>query len=103
MKIISLIFLGLALVFSGCATNDSSAPPKQNEAEKTPQVGMTKDQVVQMFGKTDNKNMTSEGETWIYHLNMGEMFIPFNFGYRPKTRIVNFGKDGLVSSWSYSK
>jgi len=103
MKIISLTLLALALVFSGCATNDASSPPKQKEADKTPQVGMTKDQVVQMFGKTDNKNITSEGETWIYNLNMGEMFIPFNFGYRPKTRIINFGKDGLVSSWSYSK
>ncbi len=40
---------------------------------------------------------------WIYHLNMGEAFIPFNFGYRPKIRIVNFDKDGKVARWSYSK
>ena len=105
MKIIPSIILALSLIFAGCATQsgDSSSQAKQKPEEKVPQVGMTKDQVVQMFGKTDNKSVTSEGETWIYHLNMGEMFIPFNFGYRPKTRIINFGKDGLVTSWSYNK
>jgi len=105
MKIIPSIILALSLIVTGCATQsgDSSSQAKQQPAEKNPQVGMTKDQVVQMFGKTDNKSVTSEGETWIYHLNMGEMFIPFNFGYRPKTRIINFGRDGLVASWSYNK
>jgi len=47
--------------------------------------------------------VSSEGETWIFHLNMGEAFIPFNFGYRPKIRIINFDKDGKVAQWSYSK
>jgi len=105
MKLISLLLLALSLVFAGCASQSGDAPAqaKQKPEEKNPEVGMTRDQVEQMFGKTDNKNITSEGETWIYHLNMGEMFIPFNFGYRPKTRIINFGKDGLVKSWSYSK
>src|SRR6266536_2914085 len=62
-----------------------------------------KDQIVAMYGKTDNVQMSSEGETWIYHLNMGEAFIPFNFGYRPKIRIINFDKEGKVAHWSYSK
>ena len=106
MKIIASLLLLLSVLFVGCASQSGGSPPpeaKQKPQEKNPEVGMTRDQVEQMFGKTDNKNITSEGETWIYHLNMGEMFIPFNFGYRPKTRIVNFGKDGLVKSWSYSK
>lgn len=104
MKIISFIILGFVLLFSGCATSgDSQGRTQQRPSEKNPEVGMTRDQVTQMFGKTDNKNVTSEGETWIYNLNMGEAFIPFNFGYRPKMRIINFGRDGLVSSWSYSK
>jgi len=98
--------LALALVFTGCSTPSGNAPAeaKQKEQpEKNPDVGMTKEQVIQLYGKTDSKSMTSEGETWIYNLNMGERFIPFNFGYRPKTRIVNFGKDQLVASWSYTK
>ena len=105
MKIILSAVLALSVILAGCATQsgDSSAQAKQKPAEKNPEVGMTKDQVVQMFGKTDNRTVTSEGETWIYHLNMGEMFIPFNFGYRPKTRIINFGSDGLVKSWAYNK
>ena len=108
MKIILLAVLALSLVFTGCATQsgDSSSQAtqaKQKPADKTPEVGMTRDQVIQMFGKTDNKTITSGGETWVYNLNMGEMFIPFNFGYRPKTRIINFGRDGLVASWSMNK
>jgi hypothetical protein len=105
MKITSIVMLGLALVFTGCATQsgDSKPPAKAKTEEKTPQVGMTKEEVIQMFGKTDHQNITSEGETWVYNLNMGEAFIPFNFGYRPKTRIINFGRDGRVASWSYSK
>jgi len=105
MKITSIIVLVLGLFLSGCATQsgDSQAQSKPKQGEKDPQVGMTKEEVIQAFGKTDNKNVSSEGETWIYHLNMGEAFIPFNFGYRPKTRIINFGNDGRVVSWSYSK
>jgi len=34
---------------------------------------------------------------------MGEAFIPFNFGYRPKTRIITYDKDGRVAHWSYNK
>lgn len=64
---------------------------------------MTKAQVLDLYGKTDNIQGSSEGETWVYNLNMGEAFIPFNFGYRPKMRIITFGPDGLVKSWSYSK
>jgi hypothetical protein len=34
---------------------------------------------------------------------MGEAFIPFNFGYRSRIRMVYFDKDGKVTRWSYSK
>src|SRR4051812_37652618 len=97
--------LAAAFVFAGCATNDSASqqkPAAQNN-EKNPEVGMTKDQVVALYGKTDNIRVGSEGETWLYNLNMGEQFIPFNFGYRPKLRIIEFDKEGKVKTWSYSK
>ena len=105
MKIISILALALVLVASGCATqsSDSQSQAPKRQPEKNPEVGMTKEQVIQMYGKTSNLNVTSDGESWIYIMDMGEAFIPFNFGYRPKMRIINFGRDGLVKSWSYSK
>jgi hypothetical protein len=106
MKRIALLLFALALTACGCATNgdNSMARTEQKKpAEKNPEVGMTKAQVIDLYGKTDNIQASSEGETWIYNLNMGEAFIPFNFGYRPKMRIITFGPDGLVKSWSYSK
>ena len=105
MKHLFIAILACAVLATGCAsdkpqdTNTAQAQQKQ----KDPEIGMTKDQIVAMYGKTDNIQSSSDGETWIYHLNMGEAFIPFNFGYRPKIRIIQFDKDGKVSHWSYSK
>jgi hypothetical protein len=106
MKKALLLTLSLGLIITGCATNDPNSTAKTEQkkpSEKNPEVGMTKAQVLELYGKTDNIQASSEGETWIYNLNMGEAFIPFNFGYRPKMRVINFGTDGLVKSWSYSK
>ena len=97
--------LACTVLAAGCASdkeNGANASQKQQE-QKDPEVGMTKEQVLAMYGKTDNIQASSEGETWIYHLNMGEAFIPFNFGYRPKIRIIQFDKDGKVIRWNYSK
>ena|SRR5216117_478486 len=102
MNIRILILLTCALLVGGCAS-DKGESSRAQQKQKDPEVGMTKDQIIAMYGKTDNVQMSSEGETWIYHLNMGEAFIPFNFGYRPKIRIINFDKDGKVARWSYSK
>jgi hypothetical protein len=101
-----LLLLALNLGLAGCATTGEDSQPKPSAAkpsEKDPENGMTKAQVLERYGKTDNIQSSSEGETWIYNLNMGEMFIPFNFGYRPKMRIITFDANGLVKSWSYSK
>jgi hypothetical protein len=109
MKNASILFLALGLavgVISGCATNDSasnSQPRPAKPSDQKPAVGMTKAQILEMYGKTDNVQASSAGETWVYQLNMGEAFIPFNFGYRPKTRIIIFNGDGIVTSWSYTQ
>jgi len=101
-------FIGLIIgtvLIAGCATDvdkDAKEVQKQQQ-EKNPEVGMTKAQIIAMYGKTDNIQTGSDGETWIYHLNMGEAFIPFNFGYRPKMRMITFDQDGKVARWSYSK
>jgi hypothetical protein len=103
MKTILLFVLAATLFVSGCAsTGDGNPKPDQNSS-KNPEVGMTKQQVLDLYGKTDNMQISSAGETWIYHLNMGEAFIPFNFGYRPRTRVVHFDPAGKVASWSYTK
>ena len=110
MKISILLALACGLLAAGCASDKegsansaSGNTAAQKPSEKNPEVGMTKDQVIAMYGKTDNISMSSEGETWTYNLNMGEQFIPFNFGYRPKLRIIHFDKEGKVTHWSYSK
>jgi hypothetical protein len=106
-QLLTICILAAAFCFSGCATNNTSDAESKAQApkpsEKNPEVGMTKDQVIEMYGKTDNIQMSSKGEIWIYNLNMGEAFIPFNFGYRPKMRYITFGADGKVTEWSYSK
>ena len=105
MKHAIIALIGCSVLISGCASDkdgDAKASQKQQQ-EKNPEVGMTKEQVLAMYGKTDNIQASSEGETWVYNLNMGEAFIPFNFGYRPKLRLITFDKDGKVSHWSYSK
>jgi len=105
MKKFIPVLAAAALMFAGCASDNASSQPKPaaESKEKNPEVGMTKDQVIGLYGKTDNVRVSSEGETWIYNLNMGEAFIPWNFGYRPKLRIIDFDKEGKVKSWSYSK
>jgi hypothetical protein len=107
MKINLLLFLACALLAGACASDkegsSGGSTAAQKPSEKNPEVGMTKDQVIALYGKTDNMAVSSEGEIWTYNLNMGEAFIPFNFGYRPKMRIIHFDKEGKVASWSYSK
>ena len=105
MKMTSFLVVALSLMIIGCASPEggSNAKTEQKQPDKNPEVGMTKEQVIALYGKTDNIQASSEGETWIYHLNMGEAFIPFNFGYRPKIRIINFDRDGKVARWSYTK
>lgn len=104
MKTIALLLATLSFFISGCASTESSGKPKPDQGSaKQPEIGMTKQQVLDLYGKTDNMQVSSEGETWVYHLNMGEAFIPFNFGYRPKMRVIHFDKEGKVTNWSYTK
>ena len=104
---IILMAVACAALLAGCATengggSEGNQSSRQRQEDKKPEVGMTKDQIIGMYGKTDNIRASSDGETWIYNLNMGEAFIPFNFGYRPKVRIITFDRDGKVIHWSYS-
>jgi len=104
MRIVLLFLLAAGLASGGCASSENSnTQAEQKHPEKNPEVGMTKEQVIAQYGKTDNISASSEGEVWSYHLNMGEAFIQFNYGYRPKILIVYFDKDGKVANWNYTK
>lgn len=107
MKHKLVLTLACVLMVAGCATDNGNGsgekPAAKQTPDKAPEVGMTKDQIIAMYGKTDNIQASSEGETWVYNMNMGEAFIPFNFGYRPKMRIITFDKDGKVARWSFTK
>ena len=110
MKNKLVLALACVVLVAGCATdnnggngdNNSQAAKNKQSSEKKPELGMTKDEIIGMYGKTDNIQSSSEGETWVYNMNMGEAFIPFNFGYRAKMRIITFDKDGKVVRWNYS-
>jgi len=102
---IALMLACAVVLAGGCATEnggDNSQSSQSKQSDKKPEVGMTKEEIIGMYEKTDNIQSSSDGETWIYNMNMGEAFIPFNFGYRPKTRIIVFGPDGKVTRWNYS-
>ena len=88
-------------MFGGCASDEGSA--KAGSANKNLRVGMTRDAVVALYGKSDDTRVNGEGETWIYYLNVGKQFVPWNLGYSPELRLINFDKAGKVKSWKYSK
>jgi hypothetical protein len=110
MKSTSVLILALGLFaggafFSGCASDQgsSSATPDQT---RSPEAGMTKDQVVAMYGKTDDIITTGAGETWTYNLSLSQPANPLGpsgYVYRPRSRIVNFDTSGHVTSWSYKQ
>jgi outer membrane protein assembly factor BamE (lipoprotein component of BamABCDE complex) len=106
----TLPLICVALLSAGCATDQNKdqspkaqATAPQNERDRDPEIGMTKDQVIARYGKTDRITSSSEGELWVYMLNMGQAFIPFNFGYHPKVLTITFDHNtGKVVHWTYS-
>ena len=99
---------GLALI-SGCSstssTNASSASATStthsNDDFRPPSKGETKAQVKAQFDDPQQVMQTSEGgESWVYVLGKGKLFIPF-YGPFAEVRVltVHFAKNGRVSSW----
>jgi hypothetical protein len=110
MKSTSIVILAFGLVvtsalFSGCASDQGSSAATPDPT-RNPEAGMTKDQVVAMYGKTDDIITTGAGETWTYNLSLSQPsgpLAPSGYAYRPKFRIVNFDTSGHVTSWSYKQ
>ena len=63
-----------------------------------PHVGWTKAQVLKAYGKPDDENSTSKGETWHYWFNKAAMYIPFAglSGKAPKDGTIYFNKSSKV-------
>ena len=64
---------------------------------------MTKKEVSALYGPADDVRVRSEGDTWIYYLNVGKQLVPWNLGYSPELRLIHFDKSGKVKSWSHRK
>lgn len=77
--------------------------PLEYDKEALPRIGMTKEDVVGLFGETKKIESNDRGETWYYHLNLGEAFIPFaaNF-YYPKVWVFDFDNQGLLAKYHFT-
>lgn len=114
-KYLSYLIVGLTLTtatgfVTGCAnnkkeTNQDRKSSQSSKEEKKLRVGMTKAEVRDTLGGNPRRVTTDSNghETWFYHTNEGEGWIPFNYGYTPKTATVHFNGNGRVSSYSYDK
>jgi hypothetical protein len=110
MRLFSLV--GATIWMAGCAMEPAPHPGgvKKNpdgvvlgpaKPKSQPQVGWTKEQVVAAFGKTNSRTTHGDGtESWSYPNTVSDLF---NLGSKPKSRIINFGPDGKVKSWGFSK
>lgn len=74
---------------------------------KPPHVGMTKAQVRAAYGDPLSREVTDDGEMWIYRLNLGDAMVaglnPFDFGGHSRLRAgrITFGTNGRVKKFNW--
>ena len=109
---ICLLILSFALLLAvGCGSSqstgdtDGTAQAEEAAPEIDPKKGMTKDEIATMYqGQPDQVVTNSDGTiTWRYHMNAGERWIPYNFGYEPEYHVIHFDEEGLVKSYSLAE
>lgn len=100
----NICLLALLLVFSGCAVLDQVPSPEQ--VVNTPlgtdtiKIGMTKDQVTEIWGEPDYVEMEKipqsgrEREVWTYRARYS--MVPINAGYLSKDRRLYFDGNNLT-------
>ena len=94
------MFVAVAFLGAGCASDSTIS---RAEKPQSLRAGMTKKQVSALYGPADDVRVRSEGDTWIYHLNVGKQLVPWNLGYAPEIRLIQFDPSGKVKSWSQTK
>lgn len=101
-----LLLLAAGLLMNGCATTSDSGTATEAaevETEKPLTIGMTKEQVIALYGTTDQIAKSARGEVWTYHHNAGQQFIPYNFGYRPNITTITFDNEGKLVDYTRTK
>ena len=100
MKALASVLVVGAFFSPGCASRFASDAANGHESGLEP--GMTRNQVMARLGETNHRRVTGSGECWVYHLDDGQGFVPWNHGYRARFRIVDFDRDGKVIGWRVS-
>lgn len=88
-----------------------SAARDQEEGSRPPRIGMTKDQVINMYGEPTNVSSSSRGgETWFYVFNNfdGRAFIPYYGAFheafkRRRSGTVIFDGGGRVKDFNWNE
>lgn len=106
-----MLTLAISLpLMAGCKTGqkaegDQAKAETRDEADLKPAQGMTKAQIIDMYGPNPRTTQINSdgGETWVYHVNPGAAWIPFNYGYRAKFHSITFDGSGVVTSFSITE
>jgi outer membrane protein assembly factor BamE (lipoprotein component of BamABCDE complex) len=112
---LSLIVSAAVAGFCGCASDKGDQKPAEEKKAEKPKdtrpwterlkVGMTQDEVRAELGNPNGKGVDSNGcDNWTYN-DTARGFIPYYSltGGKYHHLLVNFGKDGKVTSWSSSE
>lgn len=77
--------------------------PLDYDKGKLPEKGMTKPEIQALFGEAKKVESDDRGETWYYHLNMDQAFVPFAANwYYPQVWVFHFDKDGRLLKFHFT-
>jgi hypothetical protein len=116
-----LLSLCAPLIFSGCGDDEAhsqnraathGARDRDDDDEEDfdrstpPRLGMSRSQVVRLYGEPDFVSATPRGETWTYRFDTWKFAVPYySMAAKIKTGTVTFNGSGRVADyqWGTSK
>ena len=109
--LLACVLVGLTL--PACSSNDQSAQARaaaqarDDESDRPPYVGMSKEEALQRYGRPKSIVLTDMGERWTYFLNEGEVYgkslIPFYIPPRPRLGFLFFSEKGRVREFHWDE